>query len=126
MATELDFKVHGVRDLIRSLEGLSDDVEEEFVWELEEAADPVRKQSMVNMRSMENVRSPYDLFRIGVAKRDKAVWVQPAWRRGGGSPRPGMAPHIRKRMERALEQEEAQVSDKVDNMIDRLSRKHGF
>ena len=58
------------------------------MWELQEAADPVRKLSeqlilgeLVNMP-----RTPaYADMRIGVAKRASTVYVAPEWRRGTGA-----------------------------------------
>ena len=118
--------VRGLDDLIRALRDFPDDVAEEFVWELEEAADPARKEATTLMHEMVNVQAPYDSFRVGVSKSQKTVWLAPAWRRGGGSPRPQMAPHIGSRMERAVERERNHIIDKIDHMLDKIADHHGF
>ena len=82
-------RVHGLKPLIRAFKDMPDEVAEEFINDLTEAAEPVRMRSMDLMHSMVNVRRPYDMFRVGVSKAQSSVWVAPAWRRGGGSPRPG-------------------------------------
>lgn len=119
-------RVHGLKPLIKAFKDMPDDVAEEFVWELEEAADPVRKEATSLMHSMVNVRPPYDAFRVGVSRTQQTVWIAPLWRRGGGSPRPEMAPHIRKRLERAVEEKRGDVIDKVEQMLDRIADHHGF
>lgn len=118
--------MRGLKELIRALKDFPDEVAEEFVWELEEAADPARAKAQTFMHEMVNVRSPYDSFRIGVSKSAQTVWIAPAWRRGGGSPRPEMAPHIRRRMERAVEEEREHIIDRIDKMLDRIADHHGF
>jgi hypothetical protein len=118
--------VRGLKPLIKAFKDMPEDVAEEFVWELEEAADPVRKRSEDLMHEMVNVRPPYDHFRVGVSKAQSTVWVAPSWRRGGGSPRPEMAPHIRKRMERAVDERRDAVINKIEDMLDRIADHHGF
>jgi hypothetical protein len=126
MAASASVRVRGLDGLIRALKEFPDDVAEEFVWELEEAADPARKEATTLMHEMVNVEPPYDSFRVGVSRSTKTVWLAPAWRRGGGSPRPEMAPHIRRRMERAVEQEREHIIDKIDDMLDRIADHHGW
>lgn len=118
--------VRGLDALIRAFKEMPDEIEEEFIWELEEAADPARKKATVLMHEMVNVRPPYDSMRVGVSKGEKTVWIAPAWRRGGGSPRPEMAPHIQKRMERAVDEERDAVFAKIADMLDRIADHHGF
>lgn len=119
-------RVHGLKPLIGALKNMPEAVEEEFVWELEEAATPASKEATTLMHEMVNVRPPYDHFRVGVSRAQKTVWLAPSWRRGGGSPRPEMAPHIRRRMERAVEQERGHIIDKIEDMLDRIADHHGF
>ena len=126
MAGAYRAKVHGLPQLIRAFNGIHDDIVQEFVWELQEAADPARKEATTLVHEMVNVRSPYDRMKVGVAKGEKTVYIAPDWRAGGGSPRPGMAPHLHKRMKRAVDRNRVAVIRKIRQLCDRIADHHGF
>jgi hypothetical protein len=119
-------QVHGQRELLRAFSKFSKDLAQDLVWELEEAADPVRKLStekilgeMVNMP-----RTPfYADMRIGVSKAMGSVYVAPTWRggTGAGTPRPTLAGSLRKRMDAALDEKTHEVERGVEKFIDRLA-----
>lgn len=119
-------RVKGQRELIRAFNKMSKDLAQDLIWELEEAADPVRKLSterilaeMVNMP-----RTPYYAdMRIGVSRGTGTVYVAPAWRRGtgAGTGRPALAGSFRKRMEAALDAKSNEVERGLEKFIDRLA-----
>jgi hypothetical protein len=119
-------RVKGQRELVRAFSKFSKDLAQDLVWELEEAADPVRKLStqkiLGEMRNMPPTPFYADM-RIGVAKSSGSVYVAPAWRRGtgAGSPRPALAGSFRKRMQAALDEKSHEVERGVEKFIDRLA-----
>jgi hypothetical protein len=120
-------RVRGLTELIRAFDGIERDVVRELVDELAEAANPARREATTLMHEMVNVRPPYDSFRIGLSKGEKKVWIAPAWRTTGAfPPRPEMAPHIRKRMKKAVEHNRVAVIKKIREMCDRIADHHGF
>lgn len=129
-------QVIGLDSLIAALRLIPEEIAEEIVWELEEAADPVRKASTEYILSggggfpaMHNMPPTpvYAAMRIGVSRQEKMVWVAPAWKSSGaGSPRWNIAFEFRGRMEAALEDNTEEVYEKVDKMIDRIATHHGF
>jgi hypothetical protein len=124
----------GLQGLIRAFQKMSRDVAQDFVWELQEAADPVRKRSTeiilsppsTGMRNMP--RTPfYADMRIGVAKAQGIVYVAPDWHRGSGAGtrRPNLADEFIVRMERALEENSDEVEHGVEKMLDRMADEWG-
>lgn len=127
--------VEGLSELLTTFRVMPVEVSEEITWELEEAADPVRKQSTQfilsggggepAMRNMSATRV-YAMMRVGVSRAEKTVYVVPAWRSTGRVHRPNVYREEQRRMEAALEQEREHVYEKVDNMLDRIGHEHGF
>jgi len=119
-------RVRGLTGLIRAFNGIHKDIVQEFIWELQEAADPAREEATTLVHEMVNVRPPYDRMKVGVARSEKRVYIAPDWRAGGGSPRPEMAPHLRRRMKKAVERNRVAVIKKIREMCDRIADSHGF
>jgi hypothetical protein len=127
-------EVRGATALYRSFKAISDDLTSELVEGLEEAAEPVKttatQLALTRIRNMP--RSPdWAEMRIGVSRREALVYMVPFSRgkgRGRGArKRPNLADLLSQRsMDPALEQNEERVTEKVEDLLDHLSRKHDF
>jgi hypothetical protein len=118
--------VKGQRELVRAFSKFSKDLAQDLVWELEEAADPVRQLTTQKLLGeLQNMpRTPfYADMRIGVSKGTGSVYVAPDWRRGtgAGTPRPTLAVSIRKRMQAAVDEKAGEVERGLEKFIDRLA-----
>ena len=129
-------EVHGLRELVKIFSDMPDEVAEEFKDELTEAANPVKlaaqQKAPTTMSGMGNPKSrPWTLMRVGVSRRDVVVWVAPDLRRGHRkqSQRQKEA-FVRgmqeKALDPALDENTGRVVEKIDDMIDNLSRRNGF
>jgi len=125
-------RVHGLKELTRAFKAMPDQVVEEFVWELEEAANPVKMEAqslaVSEIRNMPPTPFYADM-RIGVAKSQGLVYMVPAWRssKGAGRRRPNLADLLMDRaMDPAAEHNENKVIDKIEDMLDRIADSHGF
>lgn len=124
-------RVRGLRELTRAFNGMSKDIAQDLVWELEEAADPVRKQAehlaITRIRNMP--ASPHwATMRIGVSKAQGLVYMVPfARKRGGSGGRPNLADLLMGRsMEPALEANESEIAERVDHLLARLGDEYDF
>jgi hypothetical protein len=122
-------RVKGLRELDRAFARMSKDLRTDFVWELEEAADPARTLTtqkvlgeMVNMPP-----TPYYAgMKIGVSAAATTVYIVPSWRRSGsGRGRPNLATAIRKRMEAAVGEKSAEIEKRIGDMLDRMANEWG-
>lgn len=109
---------------------MSKDLRTDFVWELEEAADPAR--TLATQKILGELRNMpptpvYASMRIGVTAAATTVYVAPAWRRssGRGRSRPALAPIMRKRMEAAVEESADKIEKGVGDMLDRMANEWG-
>ena len=130
-------RVRGLKQLTRDFKKMSADIGRDLTWELQEAADPVRKLTeqyilqggggFPGMRNMPPT-SYYSEMRIGVDVGRGVVYVAPAWSSGtgAGSPRPNVAMEFGWRMEGALEDKEDEVFSGVESMLDRMADEFGF
>jgi len=121
-------RVHGLKELDRAFAAISKDVRDDFVGELQEAAQPValgaRSRALTEIRNMP--RTPeWAAMRIGVAKRNVSVWVAPQLR-GGRNKRPNLAPLLLDAMESAAEENRDRIIGRIDDMLDRIADHHGF
>ena len=123
-------RVKGLKELTRAFNGMSKDIAQDLVWELEEAADPVRKEGEhLALTTIGNMpRSPqWATMRIGVSKAKGLVYMVPAMRRRSGSGRPNLAGLMQPRaLDPALEANENEVVDRVDKLLARLGGEHDF
>ena len=135
-----DFKgvqVRGLKELIRAFRIMPAEIVEEFVWELEEAANPVRLAAQQKAAPVltwtlgTTAQDVYTAMRVGVSKPLVTVWVVPDLRGGHAhlSPR-AKATFIERVQERALEpaleENTSEVIRKIDDMLDRIATSHGF
>jgi len=130
MAGEGAVRVRGLKELTRAFNGMSKDIAQDLVWELQEAADPVRKMAepLALTRISNMPSSPqWATMKIGVSKAKGSVYMFPASRRRGGSGRPNLADLLMGRsMEPALEANENEVVDRVDHLLARLGGEYDF
>jgi hypothetical protein len=122
-------RVKGLRELDRAFNRMSKDLRTDFVWELEEAADPARirttERILGEMRNMPPTPF-YAGMRIGVSKAQTTVYIVPSWKRGGtGRGRPSLAGSIRKRMEQAVAETAPLIEKRVGDMLDRMADEWG-
>lgn len=122
-------RVSGLRELDRAFARMSKDLRTDFVWELEEAADPAR--TLATQKVLGEIRNMpptpfYAGMRIGVSAAQTTVYVAPSWKRGGsGRGRPNLATAMRKRMEAAVEESAPRVEKGVGDMLDRMANEWG-
>lgn len=118
-------RIEGLNELIRAFNKFDKDLAQDLVFELEEAADPVRKattQYMLGELANVPATPEYAAMRIGVSKAQGLVYVAPAWRsRGGSRGRPRFGSSIQKRMERAVQDKASEVEKGMEKFLDRLA-----
>jgi len=126
-------KVKGLRDLVRDLNRISSDVGDELRTELAKAADPVKRQAeALALGRIRNMPSSPDWaeMRIGVARSTALVYMVPerrSRRRNRKWKRTNLADLLMERaMDPALEQNQEEVVQRVDEMLGRLGRTNGF
>jgi hypothetical protein len=128
--TSARISVKGLNELDRAFQKMEGDVRSDFVFELEEAADPARKLATQKIiGEMQNMpRTPfYAGMRIGVTKAATTVYIAPSWRRspGKGRGRPNLAASEKKRMEAAVDSTAGQIENRIGDMLDRMANEWG-
>lgn len=108
---------------------MSKDVRQDFVWELEEAADPARTLATQKILGEIDNMPPtpfYAGMRIGVSAAETTVYVVPSWKRGGtGRGRPNLAGSMRKRMQAAVNESAPRIEKRIGDMLDRMADEWG-
>ena len=121
--------VSGLRELQRAFQRMDRDVAQDLVWELQEAADPVRKatEQMLLADLVNLPPTPYYAgMRIGVSRAQGSVYIAPAWHaRRVGPPRPTFGSSIAVRMEAAVERHADEVEQRLDKWLDRMADEWG-
>lgn len=129
MATAGAVHVKGLRELTRDFKKMSKELDDEVTDELKRVAEPVKqvatRYALGHIGNMP--RSPrWAGMRVGVAKGRGVVWMRPAARRRGGSPRSNLGPLLQREMEAAVENKEQEVVNGLDKMLGRLGGDYGF
>ena len=113
------------------------EVREGMTWELQEAADPVRKlatdiilQGGEGFKGMRNMTPVYAAMRVGVSRAQATVYVVPAWR-AGMTPRrryarPNVAKEFQPRMDAALKAKTGEIVKRIEVMFGTIARHNGF
>ncbi len=119
-------RVRGLRELDRALNAYDKDLKKEVRKELKVVAEPVRSLSeQMAVGNISNVGATWSRMKLGVKAR--AVYVAPRARpTGQGTARPNLARMLKAQMEASLEQKTPDVVKGFEDMIDRLTSKHGF
>jgi hypothetical protein len=132
-------RVRGLTELVRSFKHMPDELVDEFVSELEEAANPVMLAAQAKAptvmsgmgRPTESNRA-WSMMRVGIARRNPAnVYVVPQLRRGvrkqSQKQKDKFAEHMQTRaLEPALKENEEKIRERIDNLLDTIGRKQGF
>jgi len=118
--------VRGLLELQRAFQLVSAETGRDLAGELRKAGEPVRlKAEDLAVGNIRNIGNRWSRMRIGGTSR--TVYVAPASRRAGGSPRPNLAPLLMTRsMEPALAAEGPQVEARLEAMLDRIGAAAGF
>ena len=132
-------RVRGLTELVRSFKHMPDELTEEFVWELEEAANPVKlaaqakaPTTMSGMAKPSESNRAWSAMRVGIAKRNPAhVWVAPQLRRGVRKQSQKQKDRFAERMQTgaldaALRENETKIVERIEDLLDRIGRKEGF
>lgn len=125
-------QVTGLKEIYRDFRRISEDLTGEVEKGLIEAAKPVadlaEQLALGHIRNMP--KSPeWAEYRIGISKREALVYMVPEKRatRRKGRKREKFAPLLASRsMDPALEQREQEVIEKLEDVLDDLSREHHF
>jgi len=113
-------------ELRRALAQYDVDLKRELDKELKSAAEPVRlaAQGLADA-GISRIGHRWDRMRIGVTS--KSVYVAPASRRRGGSPRPNLGNLLLERaLMPALDGNEDRIVASLEAMLDRLGSDAGF
>jgi len=117
--------VQGLRELQRALAAMPPEVKKGLGARLQKAAEPVRVESESNaVDEISNIGGRWSQMKIGVT--GSAVYVAPAARRAGGSPRPNLKGLLLTAMIEALDDNSEKVLLAVDTMIDEIAAANGF
>lgn len=114
-------KVKGLRELNRAFTVMGRDVKKELTGELKKVGEPVRRKAEQRSAKLGPAWS-----RIKVGSRTSAVYVAPAARRHGGSPRPNAGRILLHGMLTARDEERDRTIDALDKMLGRLGGDAGF
>lgn len=130
MAGRTGFHVKGLAELDRAFKKMDKDLRQDFVHELEEAADQPRelatRKILGELRNMPPTPF-YAQQRVGVSAKT-TVYIAPLWRRGSGAPgrgRPNLSGAMRKRMEAAVDESGGKVESAIGDMLDRMANEWG-
>ncbi len=121
--------VKGLRELTRDFKKMSKDLDTEVTDELKKVAEPVKQVAQRNaLGHIGNMpRTPrWAGMKTGVASGRGVVWMRPAARRRGGSPRPNLGGLLLNEMDKALDEKQHEVVDGLDKMLGRLGGDYGF
>lgn len=119
-------QVQGYRELMRSFALISNGLRRDLRSQLAEAASPAkdRAESLADT-NIRNIGGRWSRMRIGVTTT--AVYLAPATRRRGGSPRPNLGPLLMKdSMLPAVEETLPAVRVRLDGWLDELGGEAGF
>ncbi len=121
-----EIRVEGLRELQRGLRGMNRDLGKQLTLELREVAEDVKTLAQEKaVANIPNIGDDWSRMRIGVTT--KMVYVAPARRRRGGSPRKNLAGLLVSRaMQPAADEEHGRLVVKTEAMLDRLEFEYGL
>jgi hypothetical protein len=119
-------RITGLRELNRALDGYADGAAKQMRKELREAIEPVRRDAeALAVSSIRNIGPTWSRMRVGATS--SVAYVAPKARRRGGSPRANVGALLfEEAMQPALERNEDEIVEAIDDLLDALSRKFGF
>lgn len=119
-------RIEGLTELRRSLAKMSRELNQELGDALKKAVEPVRAEAEHKaFATIRNIGSIWGRMRTGSTQ--STVYVAPATRRRGGSPRPNLGTLLMDQaMWPALEEKQDSIEQDVANAFDRLAFRAGF
>lgn len=113
-------RVEGLRDFLRAVNAADKQTKKLVRTGLREVAEPVRVEAEARASgSIRNIGPVWSRMKTGVTSR--VVYVAPATRRRGGSPRPNLGRLLMtEALEPALEAKRNEVVDKVEQALDNI------
>lgn len=119
-------RVKGATELEAAFLGLRREVVAELRPALREIAQPVRELAAEKaLASIPNIGARWARMRVGVTA--KVVYIAPASRRSGGSPRKNLGPLLMDRaMQPALDESQDAIVAKLDALVELSAARHGF
>jgi hypothetical protein len=119
-------RVSGLRELNRALDGYADGAQKDMRKDLQKAIEPVRRDAeQLAVSSIRNIGPTWARMRAGATSR--VAYVAPATRNRGGSPRSNLGRLLfEEAMQPALEQNEAEIEEAVEDLLDAIGRRFGF
>lgn len=125
-------RIRGLRELNRALNAYDKDLRKEMRAELRIVAQPVKElATSLALGEITNMTAHWARMRLGIAA--KGVYMVPASRNAGGSPRPDdgsptsfVGLMLGRAMERALDQNSDKIVSGGEHLLDVLGTKHGF
>jgi len=110
---DLTVQVDGYRELIRDFAKTSAEMQVAVKTGLREAADPMRQNAeQLAQEGIRNIGGVWSQMRVGVTQR--MVYMQPATRNSGGSPRPNLGGLL---MRDAMLPAQAQGRDRAEQLV---------
>jgi hypothetical protein len=119
-------EVQGIRELNRAFADISKEVKTQMRKELAEAAEPARAQAeALAAGHIRNITPAWSRMRLGLVVR--GVYLAPAARRRGGSPRPNLGGLLLERsMLPAVEEARPEIFARLETWLDGISIANGF
>lgn len=121
-------RISGLRELLRALNKINREVANEVKEELKTAAEPVRALAeSYAFGGIRNIGNEWGEMRLGVSLAQGSVYIVPARRNSGGSPRPNLGTLLLdEAMLPALAKKQDSVVEAVGDAFDRLAFRSGF
>jgi hypothetical protein len=121
-----EIHVRGAKELERAFRQLRKDVLRELRPALREIGEVVRVDAQQRAGSeISQIGSTWQRMRLGVTA--KGVYITPASRRRGGSPRPNLAGLLMsKSMQPAVDAHQSEVLEKLDALVAVSAKRAGF
>ena len=110
-------KVEGVERVVAGLKAVDKATKREVRAGIKEAALPVQQRSEeLAVSNIRNIGDRWSRMRIG-SRGASLAYVAPRARRRGGSPRPNLAPLLKRQMNTALDDSREEVTAKIDAAV---------
>lgn len=119
-------RVEGLRELNRALRTVSAGVRRDLRGQLRTAAEPARSEAQsLAFSQISNIGPVWGRMKIGVTT--SAVYIAPATRRQGGSPRPNLGGLLlRQAMIPAADDKQQEIRERLDDWIGGLISSAGL
>lgn len=125
-ASSAAVRVEGYKELVQAFKKMEGELPKELNDALRDAGEKPRSLAeRLAGSEIRNISGGWERMRLGVTSR--GVYIAPATRRRGGSPRPNLAVELMKEaMWPAVESTQEQTVRRLERMIDQLGSANGF